>query len=481
LTAAVRAALLLAPLLGRDPAANTRAIQAALDAAGSRGGGTVALTEPGVYDLAAQGPNPYHPGHRYCLELRFDRVDLRIGAGVTLRLADGQQTDEGGPVDIVVWGSRRGLRLSGEGTISGNTAGQRGWTRGYSQITNGNVVAGYWIEGSPNEDIRVEGLTLADHFSNALYLNGHPFMRNRRLHIRRVRARDTGEGPLVMNADDVVLEDNTYENAAVGAHPGDGFELWNVTRFRVLRTTVRGRLGGSAIDLYGSRQGVVDGFTIEGGREGVAVQENLALATYAERLEVRNGRITLAGAGTGVLTKGARVRHVTLSGVEVEGGSVPQTIGFHVSTHNVDGRPSDDWRQQGPVTLEACAARGNDAGLLVGTVAALTVKGGDYSGNAATAASDGIRWAGQGNAVRRHDTRGLVLRGVRATGNRRYGIHLDGEGRSGLAPTGSITRCALRGNGAGGLHVSSAPGDDLARGLVLDASCRGAVAAAPSP
>ena len=59
---------------GGDAAANTRAIQAALDAAGSAGGGTVAINRPGVYDLAVQGPNPYFRGHQYCLELRFDNL-----------------------------------------------------------------------------------------------------------------------------------------------------------------------------------------------------------------------------------------------------------------------------------------------------------------------------------------------------------------------------------------------------------------------
>jgi len=495
LTAALGAALLVAPPLaaatldpgrfgavpGGDPAANTRAIQAALDAAGAAGGGTVALTRRGVYDLAAQGPNPYQPGNRYCLELRHDGLTLKVGPGVTLRLADRQQADGGGPVDVVVWRSRRDVRVTGGGTISGNTAGQLSWRRGYSQITSGILLAGYGGPDRRNERVRIDGLTLADHFSNAIYLSGHPDNRDHDIRISGVRVRDTGEGPLVMNADGVTLDDNAYANAAVGAHPGDGFELWNVADFRVTRTTVRGRLGGSAIDLYGARDGTVDGFTIDGGVEGVAIQENASVAAYAERIQVRNGRVRLAGAGTGVLTKGARVRHVTVSAVEVQGGSIAQTIGFQVSLDNVDGRPSDDWRQQGPVTLEGCRAHGNDVGLLVKTVADLTVSGGDYSGNDATAVSDGIRWTGQTNALRRADTRGLVIRGVRAGGNRRYGIHLDGQGFRGRAPSGSITGCSLAGNGGGGFQVSRAPDGDLITDVLVDDACRGVAPAAPAP
>ena len=497
MTAVLCAALLLAPAVlaaatfdplkfgaapGGDPAANTRAIQAALDAAGAAGGGTVALTRRGVYDLAAQGPNLNHKGHRYCLELRHDGLTLRIGPGVTLRLADRQQADAWGPVDIVVWSGRRDLRITGGGTLSGNTAGQLSWSRGYSQITHGNILAGYWGPNVRNERIRIDELTLEDHFSNAIYLSGHSDNRDRGVRISEVHVRDTGEGPLVMNTDDVTLEDNTYENVAVGAHPGDAFELWNVAGFKVTRTTVRGRLGGSAIDLYGARDGIVDGFTVDGGVEGVAIQENLAMATYSEQVQVRNGKIRLAGAGSGVFTRGARVRQVTVSAVEVLGDSIPQTIGFQISRDDPSGRPADDWRQQGPVTLEGCVARATDVGLLIKTVADLTVSGGDYSGNDASPLSDGIRWVGQQNAVRRADTRGLVLRAVKSSGNRRYGLHLDGQGFRRGAPTGSMTGCTLVGNGGGAFQVSRASlrrEESLIAEVEMDDACRGAAPAKP--
>jgi len=469
---------------GGDPAANTRAIQAAIDAAGKAGGGTVALDQPGVYDLAAQGPNPYQPGHRYCLDLRAHGLTLRIGPEVTLRLADGQQADDTGAVDVLVWRGRRGLRITGGGTVDGNTAGQKGWSSGYSQITNGCLVAGYGTKDAHNERIRIDGVVLVDHFSNAIYLDGHPENRDRDIRITDVRARDTGEGPLVMNADDVTLSGNTYENKRVFDHPGDGFELWNVTGFRVLRTTVRGLMGGSAIDLYGSRDGVVDGFTIEGGREGVGIAENTALGVYAERLQVKNGSVMLAGPGTGVFTKGARVRQVTISSVAVQGGSYVGAIGFQISMDNVEGRPSDDWRQQGPITLEDCKAYGNDVGLLIKTVAALTVSGGEFSANTASPFSDGIRWIGQEHAYRRADTRDLVLRDVSTVGNRRYGIYIDGQRLVGREPRGSITGCSPLGSGRAVVHVADAGSPEVAKDLVLDAPCTSNDAVptvAPSP
>ena len=482
MSAVLCAALLLAPAAaakafdaegfgarpGGDPAANTRAIQAALDAAAAAGGGTVTVTQAGVYDLAAQGPNPYQPGHQYCLEFRGNGLTLSIGPEVTLRLAGDQQGDETGAVDVVIWRGRSDVRITGGGTISGNTDGQRYWSRprAYTQITAGNLVAGYATPDARNERIRIDDLILMDHFSNAIYLSGHPGSRDRDIRISNVRARSTGEGIVVMYADDVTLSDNEYESGWVPDHPGDALELWDVAGFRILRTAVRGRLGGSAIDLYGARDGVVDGFTIEGGTEGVGVQENTALGTYAERIEIKNGSVTLSGGGSAFFTKGARVRHVTFASVKAQGGKHQGSIGFQISMDNLQGRPSDDWRQQGPITLKDCDAYGNDVGLLIKTVAGLTVSGGDYSMNNATGLSDGIRWMGQRNAYRRADTRDLEIRGVRAIGNKRYGILIDGERLVGREPRGSITGCR-----PAPVQIESGGSPAIARDLAFDTSC----------
>jgi hypothetical protein len=436
-----------------------------------------------VYDLARQGRNPYQAGHTYCIHLRYDRLTLLIGRGVTLRLADGQQADATGPVDMVVWQSRKDLRIAGGGTVAGNTAGQRGWTGGYAQVTNGSLIASFGDGQTPNERITIEDLTLADHFSNAIYLGGHPDRRDRSVKIVGVRARDTGEGPLVMNADDVTLRDVTYENRTVKAHPGDGLELWNVADFLIAGATVRGVLGGSAIDLYGSRRGIVDGFVIAGVHDGIEIAENTSLHTYSERVEVRNGTITLASAGTGVITKGVRVRDVTLKAVKVSDGSRSGAIGFTISSSNATRQPGDDWRQEGPVTLENCEAHGLDIGLLIKTVANLSVLGGDYSDNKATPHSDGILWIGQGNARSGVDTRGLVMKGVKATRNRRFGLHLDSESIRGREPSGHLEACSLAGNGVEGYHLTRDPGHEFMRGeLYVDAPCFMASAEfAPNP
>ena len=52
------------------------------------------------------------------------------------------------------------MEWAGGGTLAGNTAGQTSWSRGYSQITHGNILAGYWGPNVRNERIRIDGLTL---------------------------------------------------------------------------------------------------------------------------------------------------------------------------------------------------------------------------------------------------------------------------------------------------------------------------------
>ena len=469
---------------GAGGATNTKAIQQAVDAVGKAGRGTAAITQPGVYDLAARGPNPYQRGHRYCLDLRHDRLALSIGPGVTLRMADGQQADATGPVDVVVWRSRKDLRITGGGTITGNTAGQRGWTRGYAQAGNGTLLAGYAGADSNNERVTIDDVTLADHFSNAIAVSGSPESRDAGIKIANVRARDTGAGLLVMNGDDVTLEDVVYENDTVKDHPGNGLELSNVTRFLITRATLRGMLGGSGIALYGARYGTVDGFVIEGGPQGMSIAENNELHTYSDRVQVKNGTIRLVAAGTGVFTKGVRVRDVTLSNVKVLGPSVAGSIGFQISSDNVTRNPSDDWRQEGPVTLEGCEAHGLDIGLLIKTVANLSVKGGDYSDNRATPHSDGILWMGQGNARAAVDTRGLLMKDFKATGNRRFGLHLDSQGLRDREPQGFLMACSLAGNGVEGYHLTREVGHEFVKDLWVDGPCFQASAAfssAPQP
>jgi hypothetical protein len=194
-----------------------------------------------------------------------------------------------------------------------------------------------------------------------------------------------------------------------------------VSGFLLENIAVRGILGGSAIDLDGARNGTVDGFVIEG-HEGIAVQGNPALHTYSERVRVTNGVIRL-GAGTGLFTQGVRVRDVTIANVEVHGAGA-RTIGFHVSRDNPD-QPLVARRQEGPVT----------------------------------------------NAASREDTKNLVIRGVKATANRRHGILLDGQGLTGREPAGSITGCVGGGNGEAGVYVTSGAGHELAKDVRVDDSC----------
>jgi hypothetical protein len=64
--------------------------------------------------------------------------------------------------------------------------------------------------------------------------------------------------------------------------------------------------------------------------------------------------------------------------------------------------------------------------------------------------------------------------------NRRYGIHIDGQRLVGREPRGSITGCSSQG-GRTTVHVSAVASIDVARDLVVDASCAPDTAAKTAP
>jgi hypothetical protein len=115
-------------------------------------------------------------------------------------------------------------------------------------------------------------------------------------------------------------------------------------------------------------------------------------------------------------------------------------------------------------------------------VANLSVKGGDYSDNRATPHSDGILWMGQGNARSPDDTRGLLMNAFKATGNRRFGLHLDSQGLRGREPEGHLIACSLAGNGVEGYHLTKDVGHEFVKDLWVDGPCFQASAAfSPAP
>jgi hypothetical protein len=217
---------------------NAAAINAALVAVNTAGGGTVAITTPGTYLLTAI-TNPYASGRKCLIDLGdgSSNVTLYVGTGVTLKMADGQQVDAA-PVDLVVFRNGTRIRVTGGGTITGNTAGQTGWTQSatgtengtrYGQVTPGciircygttNVYETYW-----NTEISIDNIRLTDHFGNCTNL-----FACKGLTLRDIYGENCGEGIETNNsgrvtADNVRYVDTGTRSAAIPSSTDTGTDV----------------------------------------------------------------------------------------------------------------------------------------------------------------------------------------------------------------------------------------------------------------
>jgi hypothetical protein len=430
---------------GADPSlpSNSLAIQSALDDAGSHAGGVVTITKPGTYLLQTLGANPYRVGHKYCLEMRHNNITLSLGQGVTLKLANGQQTTE--PVDIVVFQSKSNLVFQGasqgSSVITGNTAGQS-WGGGYAQIENGIIISGYGTPSTFNSNITIKNLTLKDHFSNSINIDvsGGSSARNQGIRIRDVTSSDCGEGIQVIHADDVWITDCTSESPNHVA-VGDAIEVSDVTRYYITNNTVRNHWGGSGFDIYGSNFGVVDGFIVEDCVNGVNVHGGFTVPN-PEQVLVKNGLIYNPPAALnndGVELLGTSLKNITFSNIKIRGN--PLTIGFQ--------GPGDGTtlKAHGPVSIIDCEVTGASDGIMLQPISELTIRGGRYSNNVGR----GIVLLYVANLTDQ-DVASLRIDGVEASDNGSFGILISSQGFNVPKLTGSITNCVLN-NGAGPLSV----------------------------
>lgn len=417
-------------------ASNSAAIQTTLHQASA--GGTVTITTPGTYFLTPQGDNPYYSGHKYCLLMAHDNVTFFVGSGVVLKLADNQQSEA--PIDIIVFQGRNNLTFDGPGEISGNSFNQNGWSGGYSQIDHGIIISGSGSSSRANSNITIKNLTLSNHFSNPINIDAGFFgFRNSNIQIINVTSIDCGEGIQVIKADDVEISDckvRSPNHVAVG----DAIEISDVTRFHITRNAVSNHWSGSAFDIYGSQNGLVENFTVDDCVNGVDVHFSpTSLVADPENVVVQNGTITnprgvlLTGACDGLEATGAVLNNIVFRNVKIEGTQ----FAIGIQTHAEGGI-----KTTGPLTIEDCEVTGASHGILVAVpISDLTIRGGNYSHNLV----DGIHLLFV-SGLNPSDVMNLRIENLSAAENGRHGVFLDNQGYSVPQIAGSISDCILNGN-----------------------------------
>lgn len=442
---------------GADPSAaastNTNAIQTALDAAGVAGGGRVTVTKAGVYLLAYQGANPYGPsGHKYCLDFKYNNITFFIGAGVTLKLANGQQAN-GAPVDVIVFAGRKNLVFEGAGSnvsgILGNTAGQTGWSQGYSQIDHGIIISSYGIAGGlANSNIHIRHLTLSDHFSNPINIDAHPSnARNSNIHIEDITADGCGEGIQVVQSDGVWIKDSAVTSVSHVA-VGDAFEVSDCRQFFITNDFAANHWSGSGFDVFGSTDGLVDGWLTDDSANGMEIHSFGGLPN-PKNVTATNGMDTNPRDASGTsVCDGVALNAPALTNVRVSNFTMQGTqYSYGIQIHS-----GSETSTTGPVFIENCNVNGGVDGILIATaVSDLTIKGGSYS----NMSNRGIVYAFQGNGLTAAQLKNFNVSGVTAINNGSYGLALETQGFTVPAFSGSITDCYMENNGTGPLKATA--------------------------
>jgi hypothetical protein len=266
---------------------STVAIQAAMDAAGTAGGGVVFCpANASAYLLQVAGDNPYHGTYKYCLKFNYDHVILWIERGAKLMLAGSQQVD-GAAVDMITWSDKTEVGICGGGTIDGNSTNQAGWTGGYA--TNyGNILWIYATAGNGNYDNVLEDLTLTNHFGDAIFMVSSD---NSSIHYRLYVDHLTAMYPLGEGIDFGCTKDSVIRNVAVFADAnmiGDGLEVSTAVNTKISGVTIKDVPGpNSSIDLYNSSDIELTDFIVDGDYLGIDVVGN---ATHSNVM-IRNGII----------------------------------------------------------------------------------------------------------------------------------------------------------------------------------------------
>lgn len=270
-----------------------------LDYMAANGGGELVFAAPGSYLLEDTGANVDGQNSRQCLHIGGSDIQISIpNAATTLKLADGQQTDAGGAVDLITFSTAlSNISIVGRGKISGNTAGQPGWTGGYQQLGAGCIIAARGAGGGSG--FLFEGIGLEDHFSNPIYLSAQTGTASD-VKVRDISCKNVGEGANIARVSGLSIDGYKLVIDNGMAMAGDALEPAECTDFDIRNVDLRivsGTPAGAAIDLVGSQRGIVTDFFIDGFGTAFGMDGGFP-SLPCDDITVSQGVIRNMGAGT---------------------------------------------------------------------------------------------------------------------------------------------------------------------------------------
>lgn len=200
------------------------------------------------------------------------------------------------------------------GILDGNTSGQT-CVGCYTQ-TGGNYLIG---SATIFNGISIEGLRLTNSFSNVINLGtGNTYGTSQNVKLSHLFAENFGEGVQVIATDNVYANDIIHVmNGSIVV--GDALELafcryFNISNI-ISKTSTGANIstGGSGIDLYASRSGIVSNFFISGTVYGFQVETDFGNNTKnPDSIAISNGSLSQINFSPFIFTGG----NITVSNVE---------------------------------------------------------------------------------------------------------------------------------------------------------------------
>lgn len=412
-------------------------IQAAIDAAYAAGGGVVYVPpSAGAYLLSYAGTNPYIANHRYALEIKTN-VHLMIPSGATLKLADTQMSGSTDGVDLIVGQDVSNIYIGGGGRLTGNTAGQTGWSGGYAQTGHG---MGIYLEGTSAGgclDVIIENLQIDDLFSNGIWVEADAIDRNKRFTLRDLYIHNVGGDSFSICFCEGVTAENIWASDVEDVQTGDGIEFGACTGVTVSNCHIKSNGAGAGIDPFGTHNLTITNCVIDGWYSGISIQ---AAAV--------RGRSTIEN----VVISNCVIRNVEDNGIYIMTGAVNVVIqGCSIENPGANGIIGDaSTKVAGPVVICNNTIDGADSsGISINSATRdMSIIGNKIKASA----SYGITYFWY-NSTSADDTDGLLIADNNIA-DCDYGIVLWGLDDNANNPRGSIRNNVMLNNGTAGFGAA---------------------------
>lgn len=392
---------------------NSAALQAAIDAANTAGGGEV-LIGSGTFTLNAVSAIYTRPGSvgnnkKNCIAIK-DNVTIKgVGPHLThLKLAASQQTNL---VIVHMFWADNGVDdwAMLDMKITGNTANQPGYTGGYTggDTAGALIAAGGGIFGTGNERVTLRNLILEENFGCAID-NVFPTKWN----MEEILIDKVGEGMLVNGYDQMNIYNCTYNNSTA-VSVGDAFEIANGNDLTMNNIKAFDAVAGSALDITG-RHMVLSNIVCDRCQNGVLIQTDAATESFPNSDIFALTNVTVSNGDAIGISVAANRTNGTCNGTLSNCTVKNMSQGFLISSQTGGGG-------FGTITLNNCQATGHDVvGLHLMSVDKIIVNGG-FFGNSATAGY-GIILNGIGSTASGQQK--IYIYDATCSGNDRFGVYV---------------------------------------------------------